>query len=392
ARVDALVPEGGGRRDRPAVRGQLRRLGVHGDGKAAVGGAGIAADEGRRVAGNERRRGGRVARRLLLSLCSARRGDDDALPALHQGRPGGRPRRRGPRPAVHLLMGHYGGLEILWFSLILVLWIGYFCLEGFDFGVGMLLRVVGRDRTERRVLMHTVGPVWDGNEVWLIVGAGATFAAFPEWYSTLFSGFYLPLLLIVLALVLRPVGLEFWGKDDNPAWRSAWEWALVVGSVLPAFLWGVAFANIVHGVPMNADHEVTGSLFDLLSPYALLGGLTTLLLCASQGATFLTLKTRDETLARARRVAGVLAPVSAVSVLAFVPWTLVHSSDLGQLGAAPLVLGVAAAAFAVVVPVLGRLRAGWAFAANGATIALVFAMLFVDLYPNVLVSSTDAAY
>jgi cytochrome d ubiquinol oxidase subunit II len=289
-------------------------------------------------------------------------------------------------------MAHYGGLEILWFGLIVALWIGYFVLEGFDFGVGMLVRAVGRDRTERRVLMHTIGPVWDGNEVWLIVAGGATFAAFPEWYATLFSGFYLPLLLIVLALVLRPVALEFWGKDDRPRWRSGCEWALVVGSVLPAFLWGVAFANVVHGVPVNADKELTGSALDLFGPYAVLGGLTTLLLCASHGAAFLTLKTRDETLVRARRVATALAPASAVSTTAFVTWTLVHSSHLGQLGASPLALGVAAIAFAVASPVLGRLRAGWAFAANGATIALVVATLFVDLYPNVLVSSTSAAF
>jgi len=289
-------------------------------------------------------------------------------------------------------MGDYGSLEILWFSLILVLWIGYFFLEGFDFGVGMLLRVVGRDRTERRVLIHTIGPVWDGNEVWLIVGGGAMFAAFPEWYATLFSGFYLPLFFIVLALVLRPVALEFWGKDDRPGWRSAWEWALVIGSAVPAFLWGVAFANIVRGVPIDADKQVTGSLFDLLNPYALLGGTTTLLLCAAHGAIFLTLKTRDETLARSRRVASVLAPASAVAVVSFVSWTLVHSSHEGQLGASPLAVGVAAAAFAVLVPVLARVRAGWAFAAHGLTIALVLATLFVDLYPNVLVSSTDAAY
>lgn len=286
----------------------------------------------------------------------------------------------------------YGSLEILWFSLILVLWIGYFFLEGFDFGVGMLLRVVGRDRTERRVLMHTIGPLWDGNEVWLIVGGGATFAAFPEWYATLFSGFYVPLFLIVLALVLRPVALEFWGKDDRPLWRSTWEWALVAGSAVPAFLWGVAFANIVRGVPIDGEREFTGSLFDLLNAYALLGGLTTLLLCAAHGALFLTLKTRGDTLARSRRVAAILTPAAAASVVSFAAWTLVHSSNAGRLGVSPLVIGIGGALLTSVVPVLARVRAGWAFAANGLSIALVFALLFVDLYPNVLVSTTDDAF
>jgi cytochrome d ubiquinol oxidase subunit II len=289
-------------------------------------------------------------------------------------------------------MSDYGTLEILWFSLIVILWIGYFFLEGFDFGVGMLLRVIGGDRTERRVLMHTIGPVWDGNEVWLIVAGGATFAAFPEWYATLFSGFYVPLFFIVLALVLRPVALEFWGKEDRPLWRSTWEWALIVGSVLPAFLWGVAFANIVRGVPINAHKEFTGSLFDLLNPYALLGGVTTLLLCASHGAIFLTLKTRGETLERARRVGAVLAPASVLAVVAFVTWTLVHSSNAGRLGFSPLALGVAAGAVAATIPVLARLRERLAFAANGLVIALLLATLFVDLYPNVMVSSTSSAY
>jgi cytochrome d ubiquinol oxidase subunit II len=283
----------------------------------------------------------------------------------------------------------YGGLEILWFVLIAVLWIGYFFLEGFDFGVGMLVRLIGRDTVERRAVIHTIGPVWDGNEVWLIVAAGATFAAFPEWYSTLFSGFYLVLFLIVAGLVLRPVALEFWGKDDREAWRSAWEWALIVGSALPAFLWGVVFADIVHGIPINSNMEFTGSLLDLLGPYALLGGLTTLLLCATHGALLLTLKTRGEMLERARRAALLLSIASAATVCAFVVWTLVHSADLGFW---VVLAGVCAIAAASVVPVLAVRRPGRAFTAHGLAIGLVFTTLFVDLYPNVLVSSTDSAF
>ena len=286
----------------------------------------------------------------------------------------------------------YGALEILWFSLILVLWIGYFFLEGFDFGVGMLLRVVGRDQVERRAVIHTIGPVWDGNEVWLIVGGGATFAAFPEWYATLFSGFYVPLFLIVIALVLRPVALEFWGKDDRRAWRRSCEWGLIVGSALPAFLWGVAFANIVRGVPIDGHKEFTGTLVDLLNPYALLGGVTTLLLCATHGAIFLTLKSRGDVLERARRASVFLAPASSVAVTSFIAWTLIQSHNAGRLGASALAVGIAASLAGAGATLLALTRPGWAFLANGAAIALVFTTLFVDLYPNVLVSSTNDSF
>ena len=162
-------------------------------------------------------------------------------------------------------------LQTLWFVLICVLWIGYFVLEGFDFGVGALLRVLGRDRAERRMLMHTIGPVWDANEVWLLVAGGATFAAFPEWYATLFSGFYLALFLILAALIFRGVAFEFRGKDRREQWRAWWDRAIFWGSAVPALLWGVAFANILRGVPIGPDHEWAGSFFDLLNPYALLG-------------------------------------------------------------------------------------------------------------------------
>src|SRR3989440_2169903 len=154
-------------------------------------------------------------------------------------------------------------LADLWFVLIAVLWTGYFVLEGFDFGVGILLPVLGRDEARRRVLVNTIGPVWDGNEVWLLVAGGATFAAFPEWYAALFSGFYLPLLLILLALIGRGVAFEYRGKVDSDRWRRAWDRAIVIGSVTPAILWGVAFGNIVRGVRLSADHQYVGSFWDL---------------------------------------------------------------------------------------------------------------------------------
>jgi cytochrome bd ubiquinol oxidase subunit II len=157
-------------------------------------------------------------------------------------------------------------LNEFWFVVIAVLWCGYFVLEGFDFGVGILLPVLGRDDTERRVLINTVGPVWDGNEVWLLVAGGATFAAFPMWYATLFSGFYLPLLLILVALIIRAVAFEYRGKRPEATWRRRWDWCVTAGSAVPALLWGVAFGNIVRGVPIDADQHYTGGFFGLLNP------------------------------------------------------------------------------------------------------------------------------
>lgn len=193
------------------------------------------------------------------------------------------------------------GLQTLWFVLIAVLWIGYFILEGYDFGVGMLLRRLSRDDVDKRMVLHSIGPFWDGNEVWLLVAGGATFAAFPEWYATLFSGFYLALFLILVALILRNVGFEFWGKEDGPRWRATWEWIIVGGSALPALLWGVGWANIVDGVPIGADGEYSGTLFDLLGPYALVGGLTTLAVFLLHGAIFLSLRTSGELERRDRK-------------------------------------------------------------------------------------------
>ena len=195
-------------------------------------------------------------------------------------------------------------METLWFLLIAALFTGYFVLEGFDFGVGALVRVLGRDERSRGVVLHTIGPVWDGNEVWLITAAGAMFAAFPMWYATLLSGFYLPMLAILLALIGRGVALEFRGKRDEPWWRARWDAVIAIGSLGPAFLWGLVFANIVRGVPLDAEHEYVGGLFDLLSPYALLGGLAFLAVFVTHGAYFVALKTDGPVRARANALAA----------------------------------------------------------------------------------------
>ena len=214
-------------------------------------------------------------------------------------------------------------LTTVWFVLIAVLWIGYFCLEGFDFGVGMLLPVLGRTETERRVLINTIGPVWDGNEVWLLIAGGATFAAFPEWYATLFSGFYLPLLLILVALIVRGLAFEYRAKRDDDTWRARWDLAIFWGSAVPALLWGVAFANIVRGVPIDADKEFTGNLLTLLNPYGLLGGVTTLLLFLTHGAMFTALKTDGEIRAPGPPAGLRGRPGAAVAAVGFLIWTQV---------------------------------------------------------------------
>ncbi|MGW3960599.1 cytochrome d ubiquinol oxidase subunit II [Amycolatopsis sp. NPDC005003] len=278
-------------------------------------------------------------------------------------------------------------LTDIWFLLIAVLWTGYFVLEGFDFGVGTLLRVLGHDDTDRRVLINTIGPVWDGNEVWLLVAGGATFAAFPLWYSSLFSGFYLALLLVLVALILRGVAFEFRGKLDSPRWRNTWDWIIVFGSAAPALLWGVAFANIVHGVPLDAQHHFTGTFFTLLNPYALLGGLATLSLFTFHGAVFLTLKTTDALRDRARTLSRALGGAAIVSGGAFLTYTAIEHG-----GWAWLTSLVAALLLAAGVLFAAGDRDGLAFAGTAGAIIAVTFTLFWSLYPNVLPSTTDPAF
>jgi cytochrome bd ubiquinol oxidase subunit II len=279
-------------------------------------------------------------------------------------------------------------LTTVWFILIATLWVGYFVLEGFDFGVGMLIPVLGRNETERRVAINTIGPLWDGNEVWLLVAGGATFAAFPEWYATLFSGFYLPLLVILVALIVRGVAFEYRHKRDDDRWRARWDACLIVGSAVPAVLWGVAFGNIVRGVPIDADKEYVGTFFDLLNPYALIGGLTTLLLFLTHGALFLALKTDGDIRVRARVLAlrvGIVA--AAVSVL-FLVWTQVIA---GTVATAVLAILAATALLAGLLAAVRGLE-GWAFTGTFIAIGLAVVTLFVALFPDVMPSSIDPAY
>ena len=276
-------------------------------------------------------------------------------------------------------------LHDVWFVLIAVLWTGYFFLEGFDFGVGVLTRLLARDRSEKRVLINTIGPVWDGNEVWLLTAGGATFAAFPEWYATLFSGFYLPLLVILVCLIVRGVAFEYRAKRPEEKWQRNWEAAIFWASLLPAFLWGVAFANIVHGVKIDSDLEYVGNVWDLLNPYALLGGVVTLALFTFHGTVFVGLKTVGEIRERARRLALRVGAATAVLALVFLLWTQADKGDTGSLVA--LVVAVAALVTALGAARTGR--EGWAFALSGLTVVAVVAMFFLTLFPNVMPSSLD---
>jgi cytochrome bd ubiquinol oxidase subunit II len=285
-------------------------------------------------------------------------------------------------------------LQIAWFGLIVILWLGYFFLEGFDFGVGILLPFLARNDTERRVIINTIGPVWDGNEVWLVTAGGATFAAFPDWYATLFSGFYLALLLILVALIVRGVAFEFRGKSSSPRWRRWWDRALFFGSAVPALLWGVAFANFVGGVPIDGHKQFTGTLLDLLGPYALLGGVTFLLLFTLHGAVYLVLKTEAEMAERARRIAQRLGNfVVPPLVLAFLAWSYYNAVSRHDRGVVPDAIPIMALGATLTVGWLLSARLDFAaFMATGASIVLLVLTLFLNLYPRVLISNINPDY
>jgi cytochrome bd ubiquinol oxidase subunit II len=293
-------------------------------------------------------------------------------------------------------------LPTVWFVAIAVLWTGYFVLEGFDFGVGMLLPVLGRgaDReADRRVVINAIGPVWDGNEVWLITAVGAMFAAFPAWYAGMLSGFYLPVLLVIVALIGRGVAFEYRGKmpprsaggtgiDAARRWRARWDAAIVFGSAVPAFTWGLLFANLVRGVELGPDGVVRSGLIDLLNPYALVGGLATLTLFVLHGAVFLALKTDGPVRRRARAAARAVAPAAAAVLFAFLMWT---QADHGS----PATAVVAAAAVGALVggaALVTRRREGWAFVATAVAVAATTAVLFGALFPAVLPSLLDPAF
>jgi len=280
-------------------------------------------------------------------------------------------------------------LPNVWFVIVAFFWTGFFVLEGFDFGVGGLHTVVGRTDVERRVAINTIGPVWDGNEVWLVVAGAAMFAAFPPWYATWFSALYLALWVVLAALIIRGVSFEFRGKFDTPGWRSTWSWTLTVGSVVAPFLFGVALGDLLVGLPIDAAGNFTGSFLDLLTPYGLWVGITMLALCLWHGATFLGIRCTGVVLQRAVSLKRRLSVPAALLVVGFAVWTYVLARP-GIGGTIALAIPVLAvlAAFTLTrsTPGMGR-----AFAATAVAIGGTIASIFANLYPAVLISTTDPA-
>ncbi len=276
-------------------------------------------------------------------------------------------------------------LVSFWFVVLVIFWTGFLVLEGFDFGVGMLAGVVGRDEPGRQLAIRTIGPLWDGNEVWLIVAGAGMFAAFPGWYATMFSGFYLAFVLLLVALIARGVSFEFRTKRDSPRWRRSFDLATTGGSLLAPLLIGVALGNLLHGVPIGADQEYAGGFVDLLNGYALFCGVTVVLLCLLHGASFLALKASGEVRERALRTGRLLGPAAAAAVAGFAVWTQATAGRWSL----PLVVAVLAALAAAWQ--VGRGRDGVAFTATSVTMAAVVVSIFVALYPRVMVSSLGAA-
>ncbi len=284
-------------------------------------------------------------------------------------------------------------LQILWFVLIAVLWAGYFLLEGFDFGVGMLLPFLPSNESERGTMLESIGPVWDGNEVWLVVAGGATFAAFPSWYASMFSGFYLALLLVLFFLIIRVVSFEWRAKSKSPRWRAVWLAANAIGSFGAALVWGVGLSALLYGVPLDSSGNYTGTFWDLFSAYTVFAGIAVVLFFVFHGAVFLTLRTSGDLCDRALRTARILALPAAAVAAGFMIWTVVVAVDRNDKSVfppvLPAVLGIAAAVLAAWFVLQGR--TGRAFLMTGLGTILMVATLFTSLYPRVMVSSSDFA-
>ncbi|HEY2494550.1 MAG TPA: cytochrome d ubiquinol oxidase subunit II [Paenibacillus sp.] len=284
-------------------------------------------------------------------------------------------------------------LNELWFLLIAVLFIGFFFLEGFDFGVGMSTTILAKNDTERRVLINSIGPFWDANEVWLITAGGAMFAAFPNWYATLFSGFYTALVFVLLALIGRGVAFEFRGKVNSARWKKTWDIIIFIGSLLPPLLFGVVFACFIQGVPIGEDMNMSAGFFDIVNGYTLLGGITVVVLCLVHGLVFTTLRTLGSLQERARIMAKRLLIPLAVLIVAFGVMTY-YVTDIFEVRGT--ILTVLAVVGVIVYLLAGffiaRKRDGWAFGMTGAIIVLSFASIFIGLFPRVMISSINDAF
>ncbi len=284
-------------------------------------------------------------------------------------------------------------LQVLWFCLIGFFFAAYFVLEGFDFGVGLLLPFLPRNEEERSTMFRTIGPVWDGNEVWLVIAGASMFAAFPTWYATMFSGFYVALLLLLVFLIVRVLSFEWRERNEQSRWLGVWAWANTIGSLGAALIWGVAFSNLLYGVPINSSGDFAGTFSDLFNLYTLLGGIAVVLLFAFHGATFLTLRTTGELCRRAAAAARRLSIVTAVVGAGFLIWTVAVAVDRNDKDVFPPLLPALVAIVALLgAAVCVRLaRSGWAFVLTAAGAFFVVATIFTSLYPRVMVASNDFA-
>ncbi|MEH7157371.1 cytochrome d ubiquinol oxidase subunit II [Neobacillus drentensis] len=284
-------------------------------------------------------------------------------------------------------------LSELWFVLIAVLFIGFFFLEGFDFGVGMSTRLLARSQKERTIMVNTIGPFWDANEVWLLTGGGAIFAAFPHWYATMFSGYYLPLLAVLLCLIGRGVSFEFRRKVDNPRWTNTWDWVIFFGSLLPPFLLGVLFTSMLRGMPIKADMNMNASFTDFINIYSLWGGLTVTLLCFLHGLNFLTLKTVGEIRQRAAALAKkvVLAVLGSLVVFVALSWGMTDIFKVRLVTELVLVVLIVLAYGVSSVSIIKK-QEGLAFTMSGLGLAFTVLAIFAGLFPRVMVSSINKAF
>lgn len=284
-------------------------------------------------------------------------------------------------------------LQTVWFLLIAALWIGFFFLEGFDFGVGMLLPFLGKNDEERRAIVNTIGPVWDANEVWLITAITAMFAVFPSWYATMFSGFYLAMVFIVVGLIIRGISFEYRSKDSRPSWRGRFDWMIAVGSFLNSFLFGIVFTDLLGGVPIDQNMIYIGNPFSWITPYGLVGGLTMVSVFLLHGANFLTLKLEDDLRERARVAAKKLYIFAAIMVVVLAIATYVYTDITVQIGIDPGVLPIASVvALLVTIYFIDQKMEGWAFAMTGLNIVLTQVAFFTLLFPRVMVSSLNPAW
>lgn len=283
-------------------------------------------------------------------------------------------------------------LSELWFLLISVLFVGFFVLEGYDFGVGTVARFLGKNDTEKRVYINTIGPFWDANEVWLLTAGGAMFAAYPHWYATMFSGLYIPLVFMLLALILRGVAFEFRGKIDSPRWKNNWDWAIFFGSALPPLLWGVALTNLMTGLPIDENMEFVGGFLQLLHPFALLGGVMFVLLCMVHGLQFISLKTAGELRDRARNLSKKVTPATIIILVVFAGIGLVKTDIFTNHGNIWLIVPILSVVTLIAAYVLNnKERDGWAFFMTSLSIVTLISSVFIGMFPRVLISSISAA-